>query len=301
MKTSEKSSVGNKKKLTICLLTFNRDNYLKRTLEFLKEEYDSLDKRDSVEIIISDNHSTDRTESIIKDFITRHKINDWIYNRNKKNIGLKGNLLKGESLANGEYLWWWGDDDHYKPGIVNVILNHIEERPDYIFINHSASKQDCIVMDSALSNVDVQNLKIETIIKCHPGYLMFMSASVYKKAMLEELHKYNYKINLAFPLLYSLYCASKGNYIIEKEVWIDDNCSATSWANESSRVFYIDVPYYISLMPKLGYNRKLCKEIYNYLYPSLWKIQLKIKTKLFLEKTNTLKFARKVKNLITLK
>lgn len=294
------SHVSKQIKLSICLLTYNREKHLNRILNFLKDEYKSLEFKESVEIIISDNHSTDNTESIIRKFLDLNKLNYWIYKRNTENIGLLGNLLNGEKLANGEYLWWMGDDDYYKPGIINSILKHIKQDPDYIFLNYSYSKYkpwDGEIVKSVVDLVDSKNFKIEYLIKKHPGYIMFISSSIYKMELLKQLKNKKYKQNLALPLLYSLYCASKGNYIVDNKVWVDDNIKEISWSNKASQVFYFDVPYYISLMPQLGYNSKESKEIYDYLYKGIWKSRLKYQIIKILKKIYLLDVVRRIKHI----
>lgn len=44
--------------LSICILTYNRKNHLKRILNFAKNEYLNLTDKSKVEIIISDNCSS---------------------------------------------------------------------------------------------------------------------------------------------------------------------------------------------------------------------------------------------------
>lgn len=304
MKINEIKKVGKDKVLTICLLTYNRENHLRNVLEFLKEEYNSLENKSSVEIIISDNHSTDGTESFIKNFIKDNQLGDWLYNRNTENIGSIRNLLKGESLASGKYFWWWGDDDRYKPGILSTVLKHIASNPDYILLNHSASKEpwDCRYFSSAFDNIKKTNLRILDIIKSSPGCIMFISSSIYRMEKLKNLHKINYKINMALPLLYGIYCANSNNYILDWRVWVDDNYKDVSWGNEAFKVFNYYMPYYISMMPDLGYDKLESSIIYKHLYKGLRKKRIKYKLvtniKKILEQLNCLDFAKKAKTVI---
>lgn len=290
--------------LSICILTYNRKNHLKRILNFAKNEYLNLTDKSKVEIIISDNCSSDGTKEIIDDFLKKEGLSDWKYNRNNENIGLIGNLLKAEELAAGKYLWWWGDDDRYKPGIMQAVLEHIESNPDYILLNHSASREpwDCHHFSSGLDLIKKQNLSILDIIRYSPGCIMFISSSIYKIEKLKKIHDIKYKVNLALPLLYGIYCANGNNNIIDRRVWIDDNYKDISWGSESFNLFNYHMPYYISMMPKLGYDKNESRDIYKSLYKGLWKRQLKYKlvtnAKKILETFNCLGLAKKVKSLI---
>ena len=157
--------------LSICILTYNRENYLKNLLDFVKNEYLKLPDKSNVEIIITDNCSTDDSKKNIENFIKSNNLIEWKYNRNETNLGSLGNLLKAEELSTGKYLWWWGDDDRYKPGIMSAVLKHTESNPDYILLNHSASREpwDCQYFKSALDNSKELNLSILDIIKNSPG------------------------------------------------------------------------------------------------------------------------------------
>lgn len=290
--------------LSICILTYNREKHLKNILSFARNEYNNLRDKLKVEIIISDNCSTDGSKEIIEEFINKNELFEWRYNRNRKNLGLIGNLLKGEELATGKYLWWWGDDDRYKPGIISAVLDHIESNPDYILLNHSASREpwDCHYFPSGLDLIKKLDLSIVDIIKYSPGCIMFISASIYRIEKLKKIHDIKYKINLALPLLYGIYCANANNNVIDKRVWIDDNYKDISWGSEASRLLYYDMPYYISMMPKLGYDKHESRSIYKCLYKGLRKKRLRYNLltnlKIILEKINCLGLAKKAKSLI---
>ena len=87
-----------KKILSICIPTYNRANILQQTLQNIVENK-SFDE--SIEIIISDNCSTDSTCSICRKYI--QKYNNIKYYRNKKNIEDE-NFWTILNYASGEYI-----------------------------------------------------------------------------------------------------------------------------------------------------------------------------------------------------
>ena len=288
-------------KLSICILTYNRKEKLQNTLSILKEEYSKLQNKEDIEILISDNHSTDGTKECIEKFILENNLKEWRFNRNNENIGLIGNLLKTEKLSTGKYLWWWGDDDYYLPGILSTVLNHISKCPDYILLNHSAFGAVPGVnlgFESALGPCTESPLKIEKVLGTNYGAIMFISSSIYNKERLTKLHFKDYKINLALPLLYGLFCAASGNYIIDKRIWIDDNYRAISWEKDSDKVFYNYVPYYISLMPEFGYDEEVSRKIYAELFSDLPLRKFKAKIRCFLKQCHCLSFVNAINRLV---
>ena len=69
--------------LSICIPTYNRAEYLKKSIDSIVNQDEFINKQ--VEIVITDNASTDNTENIVTDYANRYE--NIIYYRNEKNIG----------------------------------------------------------------------------------------------------------------------------------------------------------------------------------------------------------------------
>ena len=93
--------------LSIYIPTYNRYDKLKKQVEyFIKEGI--IDKW-NVELVISDNHSTDKTKEYLVEVASMYK-NINIF-RNKQNFGIGYNVSKGPELTRGKFVWVVGDDD----------------------------------------------------------------------------------------------------------------------------------------------------------------------------------------------
>ena len=93
--------------LSICIPTYNRGYVIKKTIDSVcsQPEFNNW----KVELIVSDNASTDNTEQIVKDF--QKKYNNIKYFRNSSNIWAMKNILKSYSLWTWKYVWClWSDD-----------------------------------------------------------------------------------------------------------------------------------------------------------------------------------------------
>jgi abequosyltransferase len=119
--------------LSICIPTYNRSKYLKECLDSLvnQVEYNNID----VEIIVSDNNSTDATQSIVSEFEGRLNIK---YSKNTANFGSARNILLAvEEKAEGEFCWVIGDDDLVKQQGVKEIVSKIKKNNalDFFYVN----------------------------------------------------------------------------------------------------------------------------------------------------------------------
>ena len=102
--------------LSICIPTYNRSRLLSECIKGLISC-----PSPEIEIVVSDNASTDGTRDAVK------KINDprIKYYRNDENLGYPANILKLAERATGDFLLYISDEDHVAveeiPWILNVI------------------------------------------------------------------------------------------------------------------------------------------------------------------------------------
>lgn len=111
--------------LTIGIPTYNRANYLDICLGWIYEE---VGNDQSIEILVSDNCSTDNTEEIVKKY--KDKYSNLIYHKQSKNEGFSKNLKTVLDLANGEFINPHGDDDFFNKGIIYEFIKMIKLNRD---------------------------------------------------------------------------------------------------------------------------------------------------------------------------
>ncbi|MGD9773990.1 glycosyltransferase family 2 protein [Diaphorobacter sp.] len=117
--------------LSLCIPTCNRAELLEPLLENIARE--SAPFLDRLEIVVSDNASTDHTEAVVK--ASRLPI---IYGKNASNLGFGNNLLNVTAkLASGHYVWVISDDDIVLPGGIARIMDSISAAPhvSYHYVN----------------------------------------------------------------------------------------------------------------------------------------------------------------------
>jgi glycosyltransferase involved in cell wall biosynthesis len=105
--------------VSIGLPVRNGENYLREALNSLLDQ-----TYRNIEIIISDNASTDATEAIAKEYLrSDHRIR---YFRQPCNIGPSGNYRFVLDKALGEYFMWAAHDDTFDNNWIQVLLTEIQ-------------------------------------------------------------------------------------------------------------------------------------------------------------------------------
>ncbi len=93
-------------KVSIIIPTYNRANYLVQAIESaLAQDYPNL------EIVVSDNCSTDKTEEVVKKYLSDKRFK---YFRNEKNLGMTGNWRRAlYEYISGDWAIILSDDDYF--------------------------------------------------------------------------------------------------------------------------------------------------------------------------------------------
>ena len=103
--------------LTIAIPTWNRAPLLAGLLEVLLGE---LRHESRVELLVSDNASTDGTAELLANYQRRGL--EMRILRNRSNIGADGNILQCFEEARGKYVWIFSDDDLIQPGSMERVV-----------------------------------------------------------------------------------------------------------------------------------------------------------------------------------
>jgi glycosyltransferase involved in cell wall biosynthesis len=107
------------KKVTIGMPVYNGERFLREAISCLLEQ-----DHQEFELIISDNCSTDATESICKGFAQQDS--RIIYHKNKVNLGALNNFNNLISMAQGDYFMWAASDDKHHPSFLSTMINYLE-------------------------------------------------------------------------------------------------------------------------------------------------------------------------------
>jgi abequosyltransferase len=153
--------------LTIAIPTYNRSLFLDRCLSQIVKQVAKYGNR--VELIVSDNCSTDDTEAVVNAYIADgHAIH---YIKNESNLGPDGNFRQCFKVSNGKYFLLFSDDDLLLDDSLRKIMELIEEdefgivyltnyffKTDYLKERPNRKKRGIIIFDDLhkyIQKVDV--------------------------------------------------------------------------------------------------------------------------------------------------
>ena len=169
--------------LTIAIPTWNRSACLMQLLELLVVQI--IDRR-QVEVIVSDNASTDNTQHVVCSFQRRGAPITYI--RNQENVGAENNVVQCFEQARGEYVWILGDDDLIVPGGLDAILPVLEARQyDLIYVQARGFRGSYNPPREARPSYRVRSFASppDFALYVHCGFT-FISGNIIRKAKLES-------------------------------------------------------------------------------------------------------------------
>jgi glycosyltransferase involved in cell wall biosynthesis len=149
---------SHEKLVTLCLLTYNQEKYIADAIKgALDQQYSPL------EIIISDDNSTDSTYevilSIVKNYQGIHKI---IINHNEINLGLVPHLNKlFSNYVMGEYILLAAGDDVSLPNRTREAVSLLEHNQTYMGV---VFPKIIIDKNSNILNKDILNKNVDFFI-----------------------------------------------------------------------------------------------------------------------------------------
>lgn len=112
--------------VSVMLPVYNGSRYLSAAIEsLLCQTYKNI------EILISDNCSTDSTQSIVERFMLQDQRIK--FSRNETNLGTIANHNRCMAMASGEYIELFGHDDILNPNCIELLVNCLEANPGTAF------------------------------------------------------------------------------------------------------------------------------------------------------------------------
>lgn len=163
----------NRPLLSICIPTYNRSKYLKECLDSIVSQMSNQDIYEQIEIVITDNASTDDTTKTVQEF--QKKYSNIHYFRNEKNLGFDRSFTKLIEKSRGKYCLSIGDDDAFFEGSIAMLLQKIQDTDvPYFGLNcwgyDHALQHPVLPMPTIHLKKDLHFKKLSDYVKTIPRY-----------------------------------------------------------------------------------------------------------------------------------
>ena len=183
--------------LSIAIPTFNRAEILNEALTCLMSQIKDFK---NIEVIISDNNSTDNTKEIINNWHTKYPDIITTFFQ-KENTGFYGNFKKCKELAKGKYVWLLSDDDHLLECSIKRIVSILERNnPDVLYLENRGK------------NTEPIKLSFNELVTQKNYRLTLISSSIFKSDLSDDaliFDKFKGSSFIGFLLLLSMYSIAK--------------------------------------------------------------------------------------------
>ena len=112
--------------LTLGLPVYNGAQCIALTLQSIINALNtlSLEDKGQIEILVSDNASTDCTQEVVKRFIPNGTRIHYV--RNEKNLGYDGNIDSIVQKSEGQYVWFLGCGEQIKEDALSRLIYKLE-------------------------------------------------------------------------------------------------------------------------------------------------------------------------------
>ena len=123
--------------VSVAMITYNHEKYIEEAINSVLMQQCDFE----VELVITNDKSTDTTDAIIRRILNNHKNASWIkYISREDNLGMMGNYIKTFTETSGKYIAICeGDDFWTDPLKLQRQVDFFKENPETSFVFHAAS------------------------------------------------------------------------------------------------------------------------------------------------------------------
>ena len=180
-------------KLSVAIPTYNGAKYIREALDSIITQLDDIDEE--IEIVISDNASTDETPEIIREYQKKYPLIK--YFRNEENLGADRHFDLAVRRAKGKFVWLLSDNDLIKPCAIREVIDVIGKHYDLaaIFVNwgdYSNELKTCITERVVDKKKDVFYEDADDFLSDLKLSAIFVSSDIFNRSLWEKVKTEQY-------------------------------------------------------------------------------------------------------------
>lgn len=122
-----------KESFSLILFTYNQEKFVSQAVNAVLSQ-----KCDPIEILITDDCSSDKTFDIVLDIVNKYKgPHKVLLNRNNKNLGLSGHIDKAHELSSGDVIIGAAGDDISHPNRCQKIIDCFKNKSPLLVFSYA--------------------------------------------------------------------------------------------------------------------------------------------------------------------
>jgi glycosyltransferase involved in cell wall biosynthesis len=151
-------------KLSVCMIAYNVENYIGEAIEGVLNQVADFD----IELVISNDFSTDNTEDVVLKYVNEYPNGHWInYKKQERNLGSTLNYLWVLKHCQGDYIALCDGDDFWTDSLkLQKQVDFLENHSDFIgsFHNRQKGKELGKVKSSSIQENEKRNWNFDELI-----------------------------------------------------------------------------------------------------------------------------------------
>lgn len=246
--------------LSICIPTYNRSKALEGNLKALSIQI--IDKELPIELIVSDNCSTDDTSSVVEKYLKNGLSINYI--KNSTNLGMDGNFAQCYRKAIGKYVLVLGDDDYLIDGKLEKLLDYLKDS-DYGLVHLKTDSKS--TMSSEIFN------NSEVYLKNISYWITYITSNVVNSKYIKDYNfeKYFGTYLTIVPLYISAAILNKENLLIHERIFKD---GIDSKSNGGYNFFEVFIVNYLNIWKDFQNRNKISNYLFNWIKRDILKFFL---------------------------
>lgn len=242
--------------LSICIPVYNRECELRECLESIEANYVA-----GVEVVISDNKSTDRTVEVIQAFEDKFPI---VWAIQDSNVGYDRNCIDVVSLSSGKYCWLLGSDDKVCDGAIALLIQNIlDSRADIIQFAYTqnsvkVSPANDVYEATKISNHGEKIKYLENLENLSLA-LMFISCVSFRRDRWMDFRTIlldSIGTNYAHAFALHSIMSSQSSVLVINDCLVEAKISQNEWTAEVGTFLLIDSSALIALNDKVRFEKR---------------------------------------------
>lgn len=155
-------------KVSVCMIAYNVGKYIGEAIEGVLNQKADFE----IELVISNDASSDNTEEIVLKYVQEHPHGNWIkYKRQENNLGSTLNYLWALENCGGDFIALCDGDDFWTDtSKLQKQVDFLEQHPEFIGSFHNRQKQDteAKTLSNSIQEKEKRNWDFDGLISIMP-------------------------------------------------------------------------------------------------------------------------------------